>query len=119
MHERARSRDAGLSRGGENAREQPGLRLLQVGVVEDDVGALAAKLQRDMGEAGAPPTTATARPASTPPVKAILATSVWLTSASDVARSPVTTLSTPFGNARPPRRAAALRSPRRASLPTA
>ncbi len=38
-----------------------------------------------------------ARPASTPPVKAILATSGWSTSASPVARSPVTTLTTPAG----------------------
>src|SRR6218665_1556553 len=42
--------------------------------------------------------TPTARPASTPPVKAILATPQWSMSASAVSRPPVTTFRTPRGN---------------------
>ena len=51
MHQGAGAGDAGLAGGGEDTGEQPGLGLPQVGVREDDVGALAAELQREMSEA--------------------------------------------------------------------
>jgi hypothetical protein len=51
VHERPRAGHAGLSCGGEDAGEQPGLGGVHVGVLEDDVGRLAAELERHLGEA--------------------------------------------------------------------
>ena len=46
MYQQARARDAGLSRGRENPRDSTFNGIIHVGIVKDDVGGFAAKLQR-------------------------------------------------------------------------
>ena len=76
MDEGARAGDAGLAGRGEDAGEDARLGLLQVGVGEDDVGALAAELERDTARGARRRATPIARAGlDSPPVKAILATS--------------------------------------------
>src|SRR5262249_6304913 len=52
VDEGTRARDAGLPGGREDSSEQTGFGLLQVGVGEDNGGALAAELERHPCEAG-------------------------------------------------------------------
>ncbi len=47
MDERARARDAGLAGGGENAGDHAFHGVVEFGVVENDVGGLAAELERN------------------------------------------------------------------------
>ena len=46
MHQQARARDAGLPRGCENPRDCTFDGIIHIGIVKDDVGGFAAKLQR-------------------------------------------------------------------------
>ena len=47
MDQRARTRDAGLAGGGEDPRDHALHGLLEIGVVENDIGRLAAEFERD------------------------------------------------------------------------
>ena len=73
-HEHPGQRAAGLARVEEALRDAVGDRLLEVGVVEDDVGRLAAELERD-GLDGPRRQLATRRPARVEPVKVTMSTS--------------------------------------------
>ena len=68
------------------------------GVVEHDVGALAAELQADLLQVARSRPATISLPTSVEPVKATLSTSSWAASAAPaVSPKPVTTFTTPSG----------------------
>jgi hypothetical protein len=97
-HDHAGERRAGLARVEEALADTVGDGLGEVGVVEDDVGALAAELERDLLDGLAGHLGDALAGAGRLPVKLTMSTSAWAAMASPTTGpTPVTRLNTPAG----------------------
>ena len=96
LHQQPRARAADVALVEEDAVDDALDGLVERGVVEDDVGGLAAELEGDLLVVPATDL-AIARPTSVEPVNATLSTSGCATSARPVSPAPVTMLTTPGG----------------------
>ena len=97
LHQQPRARAADVALVEEDAVDDALDGLVDRGVVEDDVGGLAAELEGDLLVRCPATDFAIARPTSVEPVNATLSTSGWATSARPVSPAPVTMLTTPGG----------------------